>query len=92
LLIGVTDDGTVVGYEDDKERIEGVVKNVSPVPTVNVDLVPYKERTIALVRVRKGPEPLYYANFRPYVRQGTLSRPATPDEVKSIFERYYRPR
>jgi hypothetical protein len=90
ILIGVTDSGAVVGYEDTRERIEGIVRNVSPVPTVAVDLVPYQTKTVALVRVLKGDEPVYYAADRPYIRQGSLSRPATPDEVKGRVDRFLR--
>lgn len=89
LLLGVDDGGRVVGYDDGRERIEGIARNVSPTPTMSIDLVPYREKTVALVRIKGGPEPVYYANDRPYVRQGSLSRPATPGEVKAIFERVF---
>lgn len=90
ILIGVDDGGAVVGYEGNKERIEGIIQNVAPVPTATVDLVPYREKQIALVRVLGGPEPLYFANDRPYLRQGTLSRPATPAEVMTIYRQYFQ--
>lgn len=89
ILLGVDDAGRVVGYDDGRERIEGIARNVAPTPTMSIDLVPYHEKTIGLVRVGGGPEPIYYANDRPYVRQGSLSRPATPGEVRTIFEREY---
>lgn len=90
ILLGVNDGGAVVGYTDSKERVEGVGSRVSPPPTMTVDLVEYGGKTICLVRVAPGAEPFYYANSRPYIRQGTLSRPATPDEVKAGFESFFR--
>lgn len=89
LLIGVDDRGVVVGYDGNRERLEGIIRNVAPVPTATVDLVPYQEKQVALIRVLRGAEPLYFANDRPYVRQGSLSRPATPSEVTGIYRRHF---
>ena len=86
ILIGVRDDGTVVGYVDSRERAEGIAKNVSPPPTMTVDMVPYEGLQVCLLRVAAGTEPVYYAGDKPYIRQGSSSRPATPDEVKAQFD------
>jgi predicted HTH transcriptional regulator len=39
ILLGVTDAGAIVGTADARERYEGIARNVSPHPTVLVDLV-----------------------------------------------------
>ena len=50
-----------------------------------------RRRTVAVVQVPKGSEPVYYSRGVPYVRHGTESLPAVPSEVnvlvRSHFER-----
>lgn len=44
----------------------------------------FDERFVVVVSVRNDQdEPVYYYDYRPYVRDGSQSRPATPDEVKA---------
>lgn len=80
ILVGVRDDGTVVGYSESKERLEGIARSVDPVPTTTVDLVNYG-RVVGLIRVAPGPSPIYLSNRRAYFRTGTESRPGTALEI-----------
>ena len=84
VLIGVANDHTVVGFTDSRERAEGVVQLVSPTPRVRVELHQREGKTICAMLVERGEAPVYYADDRPYVRDGTLSRPAKPDEVERL--------
>src|SRR5205814_1757498 len=34
-------------------------------------------------------EPIYYVKGKPYIRDGTTSRPAEPEEVKARFKEYF---
>jgi hypothetical protein len=44
----------------------------------------YDEGLILSVLIRQEQsEPVYYYDHRPYIRDGSQSRPATPDEVKA---------
>ena len=81
ILIGVADDGKVVGFEDPRQRVEGVVQLVSPVPRVQVLINQLGDKSICSMQVAEGDHPVYYVDNRPYVRDGSLSRPASPDEV-----------
>ena len=92
ILLGVTDDGRRVGFTDDVERVEGIIRNVQPPVSATINLVTVDGKQICLIHVRKGTEPAYYHADRAYIRQGTLSRPATPEEVKELHRSHFRPR
>lgn len=93
VLIGVSDGGTVVGVKDGadrevqaalRERIEQVADKVQPGLTVSTTFVELDVAWVMAVEVKKGGEPVYYSDGRPYVRSGSRARPATPDEVKRL--------
>ena len=90
IVIGVNDDGEICGYGDQRERVEPLVTSVRPLPSADVDLITMQGHPICMVRVSKGAGPVYLYNERPYVRQGSLSRPATPDEVRDLHRIYFR--
>jgi predicted HTH transcriptional regulator len=39
-------------------------------------------KQVLAIRIPPQDEPVFYYEYRPYVRDGRRSRPATPDEVK----------
>jgi ATP-dependent DNA helicase RecG len=90
ILLGVADDGTLVGLEASspeavdklKLRAQGIIKNVRP--SVKADIITADEdgKTVLCIQVGRQAEPVYYYDFRPYIRVGSMSRPADPDEVK----------
>jgi len=93
IYVGVSDDGTVPGLADAasaadhaalRERIEGIARGVAPAVAPEIDFVDYDGRTVCIIDVPNGPEPVYYVDHRPYVRVGSESRPARPDEVKAL--------
>ena len=99
ILLGVADDCTVVGLDGidtslglDKlrTRIEGVSSNgINPSLLVRIRKIQIDEKDIAVVEVPKGPEAVYYTKSGvPYVRHGSMSRPALPQEVNELVKRY----
>src|SRR5260221_3055724 len=95
VYIGISDDGIVKGisgshqtwHEKLFERAAGRIK-----PKVNWKSYPFVDPTTGLSLIRidvlEG-EPIYYVQGKPYIREGTKSRPAEPEEVKARFRDYY---
>src|SRR5437879_750878 len=95
IYIGINDDGTVKGIggshqtwqEKLFERAVGRIK-----PKVNWKSYHFADPATGLSLVRidvlEG-EPIYYVMRRPYIREGTTSRPAEPEEVKARFQEYF---
>lgn len=95
ILIGVEDDGTLVGIaeantvagrESLKQRVQGICTSaVRPSITPRVVFAQEGEHIVLIIAVPKGPEPVYYVDFRPYIRHLTESRRAQPNEVIELF-------
>ena len=88
ILLGVRDDGTIVGLPDCNsaggrdnlvQRIQGLL--ISPPVTSRVKFAVDGDLTCAAIEIPPHPQPLYYVDHRPYVRHHRESRPATPEEV-----------
>ena len=90
ILLGVDDDGRPLGTSERKERLEGILKLVNPLPTAAIEFASAGDVQIAIIRVKKGVQPVYYVDYRSYLRQGSISRPATPHEVSELFEEHLR--
>ncbi len=91
ILLGVGDDGTIVGLKQNgasderalKERIDGLcAQAIAPPVRVKVEQVRCKEHAIAAIHVPASSEDVHYVRGRPYVRHLSISRVATPEEVK----------
>lgn len=92
IVIGIGDDRSVIGVPSAKsdegkqefiERIEGICgQSIQPPCGVSVSFQVFKGQTIALIHVREGTEGMYYAGGKPYIRAMSISRPATPQEVR----------
>jgi predicted HTH transcriptional regulator len=90
ILIGVSDTGELVGLDAasadaaDKLRLraQGILKNVRPGVKADVLVGSEDGKTVLYIRLGKQDEPIYYYDYRPYIRVGTMSRPAEPEEVK----------
>ena len=95
VYIGIGNDGKVKGIggthqtwqEKLFERAVGRIK-----PKVNWKSYPFVDPTTGLSLIRidvfEG-EPIYYVQGKPYIRDGTKSRPAEPEEVKGRFKDYF---
>jgi Schlafen, AlbA_2 len=95
IYIGVSNNGTVKGitgshqlwHEKLFERAVGRVK-----PKVNWKSYYFTDPATGLKLIRldvlEG-EPIYYVHGKPYIRDGTTSRPAEPEEVKDRFKEHF---
>lgn len=99
ILIGVSDDGDLVGIADGQtpagrddllERIGGVCRStVKPSITPVAKFAVESEKTVLVLVVPKGAQPVYYASGVPYLRHLTQSRPAEPHEVLDLARLYF---
>lgn len=96
VYVGVSDDGVVTGlgggsHQDWQEglfeRATGKVE-----PKANWHSYPFKDPAsgcdLIMIELVEG-EPIYYVDGKPYIREGTKSRPAKPEEVKARFKEYF---
>lgn len=86
VILGVRDDGSLAGFGEARERVDGIVQLISPTPRASVETIEYSGTPLCVILVEKGDAPVYYVEGRPYVRVGSISRPATPDEVVALVE------
>ena len=96
VVLGITDGGAIVGLEGVegsaaqaafRDRLEGAFRAIQPALTAHITFF-HISSTICLVEVPAGIEPPYWVDGRAYVRVGTESRPATPEEVRDIIRRH----
>lgn len=94
VLIGVDSNRDIVGVElskidNEQSRIDQAIQNVHPTCVCDYEQAAIQDKYVLILKVKKGSHPLYYYNYRPYIREGTSSRPATPDEVVNRVLDYY---
>jgi ATP-dependent DNA helicase RecG len=95
ILIGVSDDSTIVGLKDTprqlEERVMGLCRtNISPSFTPDVETVSLPQGAVLVLRVPEGKQKPYTANGICYVRAGSTTRRARPEELRSLsFEAEY---
>lgn len=101
IYIGVRPDKTVEGIEgldtgrsrDVKQRqiLDASKQIVKPAIRVKVHfiLVDFM-RTIVRIDVPKGNEPIYFADYRPYIRDLSSTRKLNPLEVKHIYHKHFQ--
>ena len=95
VYIGISDDGIVKGISGSHQTwheklFEPAVGRIKP--KVNWKSYPFTDPATGLRLIRldvfEG-EPIYYVQGKPYIREGTKSRPAEPEEIKARFRDYY---
>lgn len=94
ILIGVSDMGDLVGLEDVLaiegrdtllRRIEGICRGtIKPAITPTVKFANEDDKTVLVIIIPKGSQPVYYSNHIPYIRHITESRPAEPHEIVEL--------
>ncbi len=98
LIYGVADDGRFVGLPGAEDanfrdqihrRVLGAAKEIKPPVQPAIAWAVHDGAIACVVKVEKGVEPLYYANQRPIVRRGPISRPAEPGEVEQVYRERY---
>lgn len=98
IFLGVSDAGQVPGLQeaDDlaardalRRRIEGLSSGaIKPSVVPRIDFLLHEGHDVVRIGVPKGTDPVYYTNHRPYMRHGTLARPAEPHEVIHFVEQW----
>lgn len=101
ILLGVNDEGDCVGLAElvttpqrDAllRRIEGICNGVvTPAITPIAKFAQEGGRTVVVLSVPKGSQPIYYSNGKPYLRHLTQSRPAQPHEVIELVRKATAP-
>lgn len=91
ILIGVADDGTLVGLKELKasaerdqlcRRIEGLCANkIKPSIIPVIRFAQEDDKSVLVIEVPRGQQPIYYSDSKPYIRHHSQSRPAEPHEV-----------
>ncbi len=98
IILGVTDEGDLSGLnglvspqERDTmlRRVEGICHGpVKPSVTPVVRYGLEEGKTLVIIDVPAGVEPVYYCNNVPYIRHLTQSRPAEPHEVVELIRQW----
>jgi len=101
ILLGVSNDGELKGLDgtstsDERDRylrrIEGICRGpVKPAVTPTVKYAYEDGKSVIVIFVPKGSQPIYYSNDKPYVRHITESRPADPHEVIDLIRKWLPP-
>ena len=89
LFLGVTDSGELKGLQltdastVDKYllRLNGIVAMVRPPIRAMASALVFGDVVAVVVDVAPSGEPVHYVDYRPYLRDGSKSRPAEPAEV-----------
>jgi len=90
MLIGIAADDTVVGLSEAKlteveEKVANACNSVQPPLTPQFERVLYQGKGILSVCVAKSSD-VHYARGGCWVRVGSTTRPATPDEVTRLLQ------
>jgi predicted HTH transcriptional regulator len=92
ILIGVENNGNVVGLSDQTEKIredqvlkaQGVIRGVRPAVKFDVITAADEGKLILVIDVdSKQDHPVFYHDYRPYIRDGRMCRRAEPEEVQA---------
>jgi len=92
VLVGVSDNGDVVGISDPKreeEKIRNILRSkCAPIVEPDIKTRLINEKSILVVQVKEGEKkPYTFREKGVYVRSGSTNRVATPDELDEIYER-----
>ncbi len=90
ILLGVADDGTLVGV-DGAEQLEEWVMNIArtsvvPAITVTCEMMVLENTRICVVTVPKGSDKPYQTGDKYLVRVGSTNRVATQSELMRLFQ------
>lgn len=90
LLVGIKDDGSVIGVELDNQirsRIQDVVSNIEPRPEIIISEVPLNGRNILCFNCKSGQKKPYVVSGNIYVRNGPNAQKLTSiSEIREFFQ------
>ncbi len=93
LVIGVTDDKSVVGVPDADEfqrLVASHARECEPPVHVEVHVLSIEGRSVVVVTMQRSPARPHFASGACYVRVGSMTRPATSGEIEELFRRRHR--
>ena len=89
VLVGVTDDGTVIGVEEPGSVAASVERelrhNIAPPAAVSTTVQSHEGRDVIVIDVPKGHDGPYVVNGSIYVRRSASTQPATHVEINSLL-------
>jgi ATP-dependent DNA helicase RecG len=98
IVIGVADNGELLGIDGTEtaggrdslsRRVLGVCRgSVKPAVIPEIVFAIENEKTVMIITVHPGSQPVYYYEGRPYIRSHSESRPAEPHEVVELVKRF----
>ena len=90
LILGVDDDGQVVGLADDPQRVEervmGLCRACDPPLTVTTEVVEVEGHPLLMIHVPAGADTPYRVRGRCYVRVGSTTQRASREEERRLFQ------
>jgi len=91
LLIGVSDDGEVLGVQEDKnyeEYLSNIARNnIIPAIDIQINTITHDNKKIIVVSIPKGKDKPYQTlNHQFLVRIGSTNRVATQSELMRLFQ------
>ena len=93
IVIGVDDDGAMVGLKQSRDAVLQVVSNwqydgsIDPKPQLTAQTDVHSDKLICTVRIPTGQRRPYRLNGTCYIRVGTSTRPATFEEETELSKR-----
>jgi len=88
VLVGVADDGTVVGVEDTDSVAASVEReirhHIAPAAAVSTSVQSHEGRCVIVIDVPKGHDGPYVVDGAIFLRRGTFTQRATNDEIGSL--------
>jgi ATP-dependent DNA helicase RecG len=92
ILLGVHNNGDVAGLDCDSEakrdallhRAQNLIATIQPPVNYQLALGYDGGAVLGIIVAENQKEPVYYYQFRPYLRDNRTSRPAGPEEVKEL--------
>ena len=89
LIIGVAEDGTIIGVRDPRKAEEVITNalnhNLFPTLDVTIEKLDLRGSIVIVLFVPEGQDKPYKANHITYLRIGSSSRPATYDEERRLY-------
>lgn len=92
VLIGVAKDRSLIGLAVENAEAASnhvdrarqlIAKCIDPIPNASVEIASEDGKAVICIQIEaKQDEPVCYVDQKPYIRDGSVSRPATPHEVK----------
>jgi len=91
ILIGVDDDGSVIGVNIGKGTIESLVndirQSIEPSIIPSVEVVEFRGKSVIIIKVPKGYDAPYFYRGRAYVRIGKTNRVMTSTDIEQLVAR-----